>query len=239
MGKEMEAFKQQIELDGQANEFCGLKVFEQQKTDLEARANEIVVSNNEQYEQASEFCKGIKTLAKGITDYFEPMVSKAYSSWKELTTKKKEQLDPLEVIEKNIKSKMDTFYLKQQQEIQRQQRELETKKRQEEEAIAKELREQEKKGNEAKAEELRQKMAEKQAEIVIPVTVQAKVSGTAVKEVWDYKVEDISKVERKYLIINDDLLSKLATATKGKLEVKGIQFFSKLQTSISIKGQKK
>lgn len=82
-------------------------------------------------------------------------------------------------------------------------------------------------GNEEKAKKLQAKAEEK--EIFVP-TIKADIpviQGQHCFEKWYHKVEDITKLDRKYMIENDDMLSKIATATKGTLAIEGVRFFSK------------
>lgn len=56
-----------------------------------------------------------------------------------------------------------------------------------------------------------------------------KIKGITNKTVWRYKVTDIKKVPRDYLVENEKMLSGMATATKGSLKIEGIEFYPETQ----------
>lgn len=67
--------------------------------------------------------------------------------------------------------------------------------------------------------------------VVAPAPLQtepAKVSGLAMKEEWYHIIVDANKIPREYLLIDDQGLSKLAKASKGKVSIPGVEFKMKL-----------
>ena len=90
-------------------------------------------------------------------------------------------------------------------------------------------------GNTAKAEKLQAKAEEKAVSVPIVAANIPKIEGQHTSEKWYHEVVDIAKLDRKYLIANDDMLGKIATATKGTLPIDGVRFFSKKILSSSRK----
>jgi len=85
-------------------------------------------------------------------------------------------------------------------------------------------------GNEAKAVSL-----ETQSNIL--ATAQAhigrqKTKGVAKVITWKYRVIDLKKVPREWMMINDKALGQFARSTKGQVEVEGIEFYSESNINI-------
>ena len=58
----------------------------------------------------------IKDIKKKVTDYFSPMKSKAYSSWKEICAKECEAIRPLDDADKMLRAEISK-YLDEQERI--------------------------------------------------------------------------------------------------------------------------
>lgn len=61
---------------------------------------------------------------------------------------------------------------------------------------------------------------------VVPVEKMKKITGLSTKRIQRYRVVNIEIVDRQYLIVNDDLLSDIATRSEGKAVIAGIEFYS-------------
>ena len=78
--------------------------------------------------------------------------------------------------------------------------------------------------SEAKAETLLSK-----ASSVVAPKVEAyipPVVGQSSRTIWKARVVDAALVPREYLVVNEKMLDQVAGATKGKLTVPGVEFFS-------------
>lgn len=70
---------------------------------------------------------------------------------------------------------------------------------------------------------------ESKAEQVAAPTVQAyipPVEGISRRTVWKARVVDVSLVPREYLLVNEQMLAKVAQATKGSVAIPGVEFYS-------------
>ena len=87
-----------------------------------------------------------------------------------------------------------------------------------------------------KTPELKMARLEKAEAIAAPVvrinTAPSKVSGVATRKTWKARVVDFNKVPRKYMLVNTKALDALARATKGNIEVPGVEFFEESSLSI-------
>ena len=87
---------------------------------IESDAKQLVITNDEQYEQAAEMARTIKTRQKMVTDYFGPMKKAAHDAHKAVCDHESEILAPLKNAEKMCKQAMGAYQLKKQQEAQKQ-----------------------------------------------------------------------------------------------------------------------
>lgn len=88
---------------------------------------------------------------------------------------------------------------------------------------------------ETKAENLQVK-----SEVVLetaPVIVAEteRMPGSAKSQTWKYRVVDINKVDRKFLMLNDKLVSSIVKASKGAVEMDGLEIYSENTMSIRSK----
>lgn len=79
---------------------------------------------------------------------------------------------------------------------------------------------------EAKAAELREQAAET---VSIAPVVESKVDavvGMSTRKVWKFKIVDVNKIPREYLIPDEKLIGKMGEVTKGTRKIDGIEFYS-------------
>lgn len=197
--------------------------------------NAFIIKTSEDYKVASVNIKDAKSQYK-IFDDREKEITKplnvALKSTRDLFRPVKTALESAEIW---LKNQLNIYEAEQQRisdEINKKAQEAADKK-------AKELREKAEKerkaGNVEKAAKLEEKAEEKS--VFVP-TVKAdipKIDGLHSVEKWYAEVIDIILLDRKYMIANDDMLGKIATATKGTLEIAGVRFFSK-KIQVSGKG---
>jgi len=142
-------------------------------------ASNVVVSDQTGYEKASIFLKAIKDGRKIIVDFFKPMKDAASKAHKEICKKEREELEPVESAEKQVKSMMIT-YVNEQEKIRRIQEKkaldkAEAEAKKEREKLAAQAKKAEEKGNAEKAEEKREAAEMVYAE---PVAVESTVAKT-------------------------------------------------------------
>lgn len=73
---------------------------------LETRAGTLVVSTDQEYQEAAEIARMLKTKASEITAFFKPMKDSAHRAHKQVCDREKEMLAPLAQAEKIIKQAM-------------------------------------------------------------------------------------------------------------------------------------
>lgn len=120
----------------------GQKEIAKQSLNIFEQAKNLMVVDEAGYCLGVEIIKSLKSMQKKIEDYFEPIKSGAYKTWKEICAKEKEQLEPLEKAEDYLRDEINGYL-----------NTLEKARKAEQEKAEREARE--------KAEKERQKLLEK------------------------------------------------------------------------------
>lgn len=222
-----------------------VKELEQEISPVVAKANEIVITNPQQYEYAASHLTLVKGAIKKVKEYWGPLCDAAHKSWKGLTGKRGEMLSPLEQAEKILKNKQIAYNQEQQRKAAEEQRRLQA------EADARAERERQrllKEAEKLKTPELKEERLRQAEEVEAPVvTVQTevpKVQGQSFRKTWKAEIVD-KKAFVEAALKDDNLLAfleidmskmnKLAAATKGQINYPGIKFFE--DTSMASRGQ--
>ena len=84
----------------------------------------------------------------------------------------------------------------------------------------------EKRGDKEKAAEFDNRSEEVSfaAPIIPPKTT--KIAGLAMTETWKFRILDINRIPREYMIPNEVMLGQTARTTKGLIKVEGVEFYS-------------
>jgi len=172
------------------------------------------ISTQVELDNANSALRIVKTKLKELEEDRKKLTQPLESVKKSIIAKYKPAIEMLEKAESLIKRGMIVFTEKIEAERRKQEEELRRK-------MLEKAEKAEAKGKVEKAKEIRQ-----QAELTTVVSKIETPKGVSYREIWKYKIVDETLLERQYLIPNHDMLSKMATATKGAIEVKGVQFYS-------------
>lgn len=202
---------------------------EQETNVIVSQANNIQISNQEEYENAVEFAKKVKEANKKITDYWKEPKANAAKVHKDICNKEKQMLEPLNVAEKIVKTKL-VDYVNEQERI-RLEEQIRIKKEQERLAYE-ELK---------KAEELRKQGNEIEAII----TEQNAVAISEIENKVESKVENVSgmsyRTDYEIVAVNNQevpcfmngieirpvdltLVKNLIKTSKGTIKIPGIDY---------------
>ncbi|NCB43280.1 MAG: hypothetical protein EOM59_11750 [Clostridia bacterium] len=192
-----------------------------------SKANLITVTNSEEYGQAAEFLKDIKTGITTVKNTFSDMKAAANAAHKAICDKENSFIKPLEEANLIIRKKMQGY----NDEIERKRREDEARLREEQRKLAEEQMK--------KALELEQAGKTEQAqETLNSVTAlenmkpfvryeTPKVSGVSTSVDYDIQITDARAVPA-YLNgielreINLSAIKQLAKASKGEIQISGV-----------------
>ena len=159
---------------------------------IKSTAESIVISNEQELQNATAFLKDIKTYQKNVKTFFEPMVKATKESYDKIRGERDNLLKPLQQIETDIRGLMNDYNNK-----------LLQLKKAEEERIRKEKEEQEKKLKELQqdiengnTENIQEKMEEVMNQTTLPETTVEipKVQGMTTRTTYKIEVTDITKM---------------------------------------------
>lgn len=76
-------------------------------------------------------------------------------------------------------------------------------------------------------------------EICVPVPVLnstvEKIAGIATRSIWKFRIVDVNKIPRQYMVPNEKMLGEIARTLKNSLTIEGVEFYS--EESMSSKGE--
>lgn len=188
---------------------------------------EIAVIDPQSYEQAGEILRNIATVKKEIKALFAEPKKKAAEAHKAICAAENEVLAKVTARENEIRQKMSVYWQAEQKRIAAEQE----RKRKEAEEMARIAAEAEAAGDEETAAEAVAIAAVTEA----TVTEAPKAAGVSMREVWRAKVVDPDKVPREYMIVNQSALDALAKATKGSINIPGVEFVKDIVSSVRAK----
>jgi hypothetical protein len=201
------------------------------KTEVEAmvaRANAMVIAGPQDRTTAGDIIREAKRRAAAVIASFDESVKAAYAAHKAATAHRAKFLEPLEQLERILKSKVVAY----DQEQVRLRVEAERKARAEAEAAAERERVRlMKEAEKLKTPELKQARIE-QAEAVVAAPVDLppepeKRAGESYSSTWEPEITDAEAVPRIYCLIDLQALKRVGNATKGKQEVPGVRWIEK------------
>ena len=199
---------------------------EEKETELIVRqAQAIVIKSQEDYVVAGDLRKRIKGKIKELDEKRKSITAPLDLAKKNIMALFNPIIDMLNKGIENLDAGViayDEIQERKAREAQAKAEEEARKAREKAEARARELEAQ---GKTEKA----QAMQEKADSIIAPVIITAtpKVSGQAIKEIWYAEVVDFKALSDDYKLSNQSALDKVAQATKGKINLTGVKFYSK------------
>jgi hypothetical protein len=213
---------------------------------LNEQAKAIVIDTPEAYQLAAKTLLAIARMRGGLETTFRPGIQEKHAAWKAELAVLNYYDKPLEDDEKRLKLGISDFNRREEQK--RIAAENEERKRQQklaEEAAAAQAQEMQL----ADAIDAEQRGEPEIAEVIMksaplpiapayvpPVRVASavpQVKGMIHREDWTWEVEDMNKVPRKYLILDERALNNEAKTLKGRAEVPGIRFYDRGGVSVS------
>ena len=184
------------------------------------------ITSTETYTEAGEHLKLIKAKTREFDELRKSLTKPLDESKKRIMDFFKRPVDFLSRAESSVKSAMLSWQREQERIRREEEQRLAEIQRKEAEKLRKQAERAEAKGNIDKAEELKVKSIETQTIAPVVESKVEKISGILTKKIWKFRVLDITKIPREYLIPNEKILGELARATKGKFKIEGIEFYS-------------
>jgi hypothetical protein len=194
----------------------------------------VKVASVQERGNALEMVKQIKSRRDEVVAFFSDTKNKAHAAWKAIVAQEKSFTDRLAGAERKIKQAVMAFDREQEAIRQTEQRRLQAIA---DENARKERERLEKLADQRKTPEVKEAYREQAAAVAAPVInlapVVPKVEGVSVRKTWKARVVDETNVPREFLMVNEKALDAYAKATKGKIEVAGVEFYE--QESMAIR----
>lgn len=191
-------------------------------------SSKFAIDSVQMFELAADELKSIKAKMKDLDTRRKAITKPLDEAKSRIMDLFNRPLDLLEQAEQKLKNAMLGFQKDQE------------KKRREAEELAREVARKEQARLQAEAEKAAKK-AEKKGDVeaaqqlretvpIVPVPTVAiekpKVKGISTSTKWKARVVNADLIPRQYLIVNEKMLNDLAQATKGSVEVAGVEFYS-------------
>lgn len=200
-------------------------------TDIEVRAEVLVVADDQQYAEAGEFGVMLKQKMAEVTEFFAPMKKAAHDAHKQVCDREKQMLAPLKNAESILKKSMGTYALKKEQE--RRAAEEAARRLAQEEATRKLeaaiAAEQNGDADALKAAMLDAEIADTASRTVIVENDTPKTKGVSMQKDWEITDIDLSKVPDSIAgvvirPVDTAAVMKLIRASKGAIQIEGITY---------------
>jgi DNA repair exonuclease SbcCD ATPase subunit len=193
------------------------------------QCNKIIISDQDQYEQAAGLLKIVKSRYKEVDTQRKDITSPIDEAKKRIMALFKPPLEYLEKGESIIKSTMTKYVSDCERKAAEERRKLEeaARKQAEEEKkkLEKKIERAELSGKEEKVEELKEQLESVVPVIVPEIAPQVQTpKGVSFREKWSAIVIDVNLLPREYLIPNMEALNKVAQGTKGTIQIPGVKF---------------
>lgn len=189
-------------------------------------ANRLVISTQDDYEDAADGLKLVKLAGKKITDFFRPLKQKVDESKRALLDAERKLLGPLDQAEIKAKHAMLVWQKAQDAARQEEQRKLQS-------AVDERARVQretlEFEAAFSTDQQLKAQAAAEAARVVAPlVTVPEapKVAGVQTRKTWKCRVVNADLIPRDFLMIDQKKLDAYARAMREAAKVPGAEFWA-------------
>ncbi len=190
----------------------------------EQHAYQIAVTSPESYQDAGSMLVRYKDLKKTIEAYFKPLKEAAHKSWKGICNRESEELDKLNPGIKYLTSQMTAYSLEQEKirQAEEDRLRLEQQKRIEEEKLEAALL-----AEQAGAKEEAEAILTEEVFMPPPIveSVTPKVSGLGMATTWKWRLIDVNRIPREYLMVDTVKINGVVRAMKDKAEIPGIEVY--------------
>ena len=185
----------------------------------------IIVMGEESRAGIVEMIKEVKSMKSKIVAFFKDSKDSAYKTWKAVCSNEKTFTDRLDQVEKSAKQAVLKYDNEQEAIRRKEQMRLQAI---EDARAARERERLEKRAETLKTPELKEAALAEADSIIAPVVQieeKTKSEGVSTRKTWKARVTDISLVPRAYMVVNQQALDALAKATKGSVQLPGVDFY--------------
>lgn len=190
----------------------------------------IIVVDQKSYEDAGMFLRKVKAKSQELDSRRKLITRPLDQAKKAVMDLFRDPIDLLAKAESNLKRSMLAYTQEQERKRQEAERKAQEAARKEEEAKRRKLEARadkaEAKGDTEKAESLREQAEEVHVPRPIVVPQVNRVAGISERKVWKYRIIDVNKIPREYMIPNEKAIGALARQTNGSIVIPGVEFYT-------------
>jgi len=195
-----------------------------------ARVKKMQITNDEEMEAMRKALVWIADMIKEVRGAFRPIIAAANKTWKEALAKEKHYLAPL-FEAKEMGAPLMADYLDEKERVRqallREQAKIEAEAAAKAHKLMEEAMAAEEKGDSEKAGEMMDKMEEVAAVVEsTAVAKKEKLDGVHTRTDVLWRLLDLDKVPRSYLMLDERKLNKLAKSMGMAAQVPGVQFYT-------------
>jgi hypothetical protein len=189
-------------------------------------AQRMQITTQDDYLYGSGFLKGLKAILNEIDQTFNPVIDSAHKAHREALEAKKKHAEPVLEAEQMVKGKLVAWRDERERIRREEERRLaELARIAEQERLAREALAAEEAGDMAEAEAIMEEAVTVQAPVVTLPPAQPKVSGISTREVWKFRITDVSKIPACYMIPDETKIGGVVRAMKGATSIPGVQAY--------------
>ncbi len=196
-----------------------------------------IVETQETYAKAGEDLLEIKSKIKELTELRLSLTRPIDESKKRVMEFFKKPLDFLENARNAVDNAARRWWNEQERLRQAEEQRLAEIQRKAAEELERQAREAEEKASklktskareaaEAKVKDLREKAAVTEAIVPVVESKVQDVAGVSMRDNWKFRILDVNLIPREYMIPDEKILSRMATATRGQQKIAGVEFYN-------------
>ena len=211
----------------------------QEVSTIKVQIDEIVITNNDDYEKAVELGRAIKTRTAEVKGFFKPMKEAANKAHKEICGREKALLTPLEDAEKQLKKAIGVYVAELEQKRIEEERKLRLAAQQEAQKALEAAIQAEENGDSSDSEAamMEAQMMESFANTVTVSGNKPDVKGVLTTVDWEIESID-NKVVPDFFAgaeirpVDEKAIMRLIRATKGTIEIPGVKYTKTQKVSL-------
>jgi len=199
------------------------------------RAKQIQIVDDDSLYKANEFIHACRQLRNKIAGTMDSIIKGAHALWKDALSTKSEMEEPLARAEEIVGPQIASYKRKKEEEIrvreEEKARKIEEERKKKEEALEKAAALERDGDKEKAAEEFEkaEKIEEEESLLALepkfkPMAPETK--GTSIRENWKFRVKNLKEVPREWLKLDEVKVGTAVRASKGKIEIPGIETYS-------------
>ena len=196
-----------------------------ESTELAERYANFSITTAEIYANVGEDMKAVKAKTKELDTLRKSLTKPLDESKKRIMEFFKPPLTALGKVESIINLAMVGWNREQERIRQAEEARLQEAQRKETERLQKLAAKAEQRGDESKKEEFEGRAAVVESTVPAVATKVEKISGLRTRTDWKFRIVDINKIPREYMMPNEKAIGEVARATKGAIKIDGVEFY--------------